>query len=222
MKNVSATDTLIPVPMNGKDAVRVTVSPETVLFKKSTAVQTSAVRVTVADGDTDVPNTAFACSVPSSLTVIEDGLAWYSVRAGANAVDINIMSAAWLHARQGAFLLGDVWRKDREQEDNGQDGFRRRTRRGFGALLAQGQRDAGRARRARDLHPLLRFMHGSQPGRERRGHGSVGCRHKVRAQAQDLHYRRGPFIRAGMPSLSLTGTLRWNSTFTGMTFLSTP
>ncbi len=94
MKNVSATDTLIPVPMNGKDAVRVTVSPETVLFKKSTAVQTSAVRVTVADGDTDVPNTAFACSVPSSLTVIEDGLAWYSVRAGANAVDINIMSAA--------------------------------------------------------------------------------------------------------------------------------
>lgn len=94
MKSVSATDTLIPMPRNGKDAVRVTVSPETVLFKKSTAVQTSAVRVTVTDGDTDVPNTAFACSVPASLTVIEDGLAWYSVRAGANAVDINIMSAA--------------------------------------------------------------------------------------------------------------------------------
>ncbi len=94
MKSVSATDTLIPVPKDGKDAVLVTVSPETVLFKKSTSVQTAAVRVTVTDGDTEVKNTDFACSVPSALTQIDESLAWYSVKSGQNAIDVSVMAAA--------------------------------------------------------------------------------------------------------------------------------
>lgn len=94
MKSVSATDTLIPVPKDGKDAVRVTVSPETVLFKKSTETQTSVVRVTVTDGNADVPNTGFSCSVPAALTLIEEGLAWYSVKSGSSAIDISVMAAA--------------------------------------------------------------------------------------------------------------------------------
>lgn len=94
MKSVSATDTLIPVPRNGKDAVRVTVSPETVLFKKSTSVQTSTVRVAVTDGDIEVKNTDFACSVPSALTQIDESLAWYSVKSGDHAVIITVMAAA--------------------------------------------------------------------------------------------------------------------------------
>ena len=221
MKNVSATDTLIPVPMNGKDAVRVTVSPETVLFKKSTAVQTSAVRVTVADGDTDVPNTAFACSVPSSLTVIEDGLAWYSVRAGANAVDINIMSA--VYSTPGRALSFSV-------TYGGKTENRKITVR----TVSDGEPGADSVRYwlkgsvtqvVRDALGICTPSSVSCTALSQAGNGAATAASGVVTKC--AHRRKtfitvAAFIRAGMPSLSLTGTLRWNSTFTGMTFLSTP
>ena len=123
-----------------------------------------------------------------------------------------------LHARQGAFLLGDVWRKDREQEDNGQDGFRRRTRRGFGARYwLQGQRDAGRARRARDLTPSSV----SCTALSQAGNGAATAASGVVTKCA---HRRKTFITVaalytcGNAVTVVNGDIAVESTFTGMTF----